>query len=337
MKKFLLLIVAVFICTGLIYAQNNGTTNQEGGNASSQNIATANQTGNLNDFMIHQKIVPHTGDADNVIDLDQSGIDNDAWLDQTQFDAFAGSANNYLRVEQIGNLNDATATIQAYSGHNNQIYQNGSQNEAFLTVNRNANVTMIKQVSGAFSAYALQDISALMGVATIEQFDGNNNDARQYMGINGGQPVGQGNNLFIQQNGGTNNQAAQRVYFSADALVGGFSQNIFNTGVIYQNAGSNSVATQLFGRDATVDDDLATYNTSTIVQTNATNSSAWSRQVGDYNVAVQNQSNGNNITSTVMQLGDYNNANILQTGSNNHHTLNQTGDYNVDVVVQVTP
>jgi len=233
--------------------------------------------------------------ASNTADVDQSGTDNEAYINQV-----GGSPNNNtIDIDQVaGTTNDAV------------VYQSGSGNDVDVTLNQNAS-------SGYNNLYVEQLGTDGAGSGDNNDLDlfqiaGTNNDAVVYQwgsdnAANVSQTASLYNNFYVKQNGNSN------------VLVGANSNGIINlsgaaTQISVTSYNNLSCVQSGDGNKAGLYQNALSFNYASITQDNGGNSLvAWQNAPGGSNeltslqdggmtaVVIQNAASGNNVASITQQ------------------------------------
>jgi len=225
--------------------------------------------------------------ASNTADVDQSGTDNEAYINQV-----GGSPNNNtIDIDQVaGTTNDAV------------VYQNGSGND----------VDVIQNASSGYNSLYVEQVGNGMGngdnnILDLFQAAGTNNDAVVYQWGNGNvanvsQTADLSNDFYVEQNGDSN------------VLVGANSDGTINPSQaatqISEDSNYLSCVQSGDGNEAGLYQNASSFNYASITQDNGGNFLvAWQNAPGGSNeltssqdggmtaVVIQNAISGNNVAS----------------------------------------
>lgn len=304
MKKLFALIVVLLMC-GYGFAQNTAVVTQTGDNQD----ANVGQTGSGNISTVYQ-LTDNSGV--NQSDVIQSGISNQAYVEQYETGGGGNTPGTIAFIKQIGNYNLGYQYMNApgfNSGQSQSAEQYGHYNYVNQRVDAGYNISQNSYQNGNNNISQQYSTSSQGYQSSSIQTWGNSSEAYQTA-------IGTKANLHITQYGGDDNYANQN-FSGAFGFVAG------NTGDITQNGYYNTGYQTLVGME---DNDLdltqaGNWNTSTQYTD------------GDINTSSVYQAGNSNI-GYINQAGDSNNASITSVGNGHNGSITQTGGMNDAVITQ---
>lgn len=341
MKKLTTITIALLFATGSAYAQNNDASTTQTGDDNDalveqvgiSNVADVSQDGDNNEATVQQGEFGANNVQSNYAEasISQVGSENEAAVNQRQGWS-GGSAVSIHSIEQDGLRNTGLLTTfnggnegsvtqlgndnyangrQAGSGHDLDIYQEGSDNEARINQLSGASGNSADIAQRGSDNYGLVEQSSTSGNRAGQWVAGDDNtviqtqtsdDNRQRVEITGDsntyttlQEGGSGNALYINSRGtgpGSNSSFAYNSDFDAvqsgsGNLISGEMSGYNNSLTITQFGGGNSVGSGMWDADGF-------------------------RVEGDNNVGLIDQS-GSGHSASMTILGNGNTATISQS------------------------
>ena len=290
-----------------------------------RNVASTDQTGELNRSTVHQPGSEHTAQTI------QEGRGNEALITAGAYGLSGGLAT----ITQSGDANQAFVDSGGESSEVS-VHQVGAQNLARISQSfANAGVVASQEgISNSVSVNQSVDEGGAGWVTVSQLGDGHLADVIQYSYSKGAVVD------FLQVGSGHHAEILQSVFYEAERGLAVLSQNgTDHSAGITQEGGNDAFVTQYGDGHLAMAGQRGEYNTITIRQSGSTNV-AWSIQDADWEVAQYNSSlieqDGDlNRADLIQRRASYADAAIYQTGSNHEAVIMQRSQGSQAIVTQL--